>query len=513
MKRATTRAVRSLVARVSLPCEPRESVGATRRPRRPIVAATVASSSGVASTLPWPIAVEPTARSSPISSAAGIVERAAPSGPGSWLKPNSSAASTSRFAPSSAPIGANTELQESAKDCAQRPAAGLAVGVLELDALERGLRLHRELLRRLDDLGLERAGERDDLEGRSGRLGSGERDAGEPEHLAAGGPQHGDPAEAARERLDRGALDVGVDRGAHVRAGARVGAGDHPRAGAQDAAGAARQALVELALEPVEPDRRALGHAAAGELRLALRRRRADAPGDLGRERPEVREPVRALRQRRAVAGEDRAARGQRRLALQALAGAQPGEHELRAPVDARAVLLLDHRQPHAPRQPPEDLGLHPNRQLVGLVVGLAGRVGTHLGERDRLSGLTVGAHEALEAGAAARAIGEQRVHRRVVPALPGGRPLARDRGLRRLVAQADEGADAEGGQRDDRERREARLARALAGRRPVAGGARALGRRTGGAGHHASMPEQSASHASQANEPAERAAPVASLA
>ena len=70
MKRAITRAVRSLVARVCWPWAPRESTGATRRPRSPIVAATVASSSGVASTTPWPIADEPTARSSPISSAA-----------------------------------------------------------------------------------------------------------------------------------------------------------------------------------------------------------------------------------------------------------------------------------------------------------------------------------------------------------------------------------------------------------------------------------------------------------
>ena len=64
------------------------------------------------STLPWPIAVEPTARSSPISSAGGIVERAAPASPGSLLKPKRSAVSTSFSAPSSAPIGAKTELQE-----------------------------------------------------------------------------------------------------------------------------------------------------------------------------------------------------------------------------------------------------------------------------------------------------------------------------------------------------------------------------------------------------------------
>ena len=80
-----------------------------------MVAATSASCSGVVSTLPCPIALEPTARSSPISAAAGIVDGAAPASPGSSLKPKRSAAATSRFAPSSAPSGAKTELHECAK--------------------------------------------------------------------------------------------------------------------------------------------------------------------------------------------------------------------------------------------------------------------------------------------------------------------------------------------------------------------------------------------------------------
>ena len=76
--------------------------------------AAPAIASGVASTWPWPIAVEPSARSSPISAAAGIVERSAPARPGSLLNPKRSAAATSRSAPSSAPIGAKTELHECA---------------------------------------------------------------------------------------------------------------------------------------------------------------------------------------------------------------------------------------------------------------------------------------------------------------------------------------------------------------------------------------------------------------
>jgi hypothetical protein len=77
--------------------------------------------SGVVSTLPWPIAVEPTARSSPISPAAGMVDRAAPISPGSSLKPKRSAAATSFSAPSSAPIGANTELHEWANELISEP--------------------------------------------------------------------------------------------------------------------------------------------------------------------------------------------------------------------------------------------------------------------------------------------------------------------------------------------------------------------------------------------------------
>jgi hypothetical protein len=73
------------------------------------------------STLPWPIAVEPTARSSPISDASGIVDRAAPARPGSSLKPKCSAVATSRRAPSSAPSGAKTELQECANDWIRLP--------------------------------------------------------------------------------------------------------------------------------------------------------------------------------------------------------------------------------------------------------------------------------------------------------------------------------------------------------------------------------------------------------
>ena len=71
--------------------------------------------SGVASTRPWPMAVDPRSSGPSISSAAGIVLASAPEIVGSSLKPKRSAAFTSRSAPTSTPSGAKTELHELAK--------------------------------------------------------------------------------------------------------------------------------------------------------------------------------------------------------------------------------------------------------------------------------------------------------------------------------------------------------------------------------------------------------------
>ena len=92
---------------------------------------------------------------------------------------------------------------------AQRPAARLAVGVLELDALERRRRLDRIGGVAARQARLERARERDHLERRSRRLQARERDAGEPEDLARLRAQHRDAAELRAERLDRRALHAG----------------------------------------------------------------------------------------------------------------------------------------------------------------------------------------------------------------------------------------------------------------------------------------------------------------
>ena len=86
-----------------------------------MAAATVAICSAVAWTRPWPMAEEPTARSSPISPAAGIVLSAAPAMSGGALKPKRSAVATSRLAPSWTPSGAKTELHDLAKETTSEP--------------------------------------------------------------------------------------------------------------------------------------------------------------------------------------------------------------------------------------------------------------------------------------------------------------------------------------------------------------------------------------------------------
>ena len=488
-----------LAARVSLPWAPRE------QHRRDAAAAQAdrgrhewRSRSGVASTLPWPIADEPTARSSPISSAAGIVERAAPTGPGSSLKPKRSAVSTSRRAPTFAPSGANTELQDCANELLQRAAARLAVGVLELHALERGRGLDREARARPDLAGLQRGGQRDDLERRAGRLGRRERDAGEREHLAGLGPQHGDAAEAPGQRLDRRALDVRVDRAcarrrrpaACARATTRFPACSTPPGVPVSRASNSRS-------RPVSPT-----GAPSGTPRCASSAARS---GGAGPTRPATSAASGPRSDRRSgplASGVPSRARivaavAERRLARQLLAAAQAGEDELGAPVDRLAVHLVDHRQPDGAAQAAEDPRLHRDRQVVGAVLALVRLGDPELAERDRLARLAVGAHEALEARALARAVGEQPVHLRVVPALPRGRPLARHARRGRLVLRAQISAHAEGDERRRGQRCEALGSRALApGARRRPGG----GRR----GHQSSMPERP-------NREAEMAPPVAS--
>ena len=124
----------------------------------------------------------------------------------------------------------------------ERPAAILAVGVLELDAAQR--RRRRVGIRglRRGDLRLERPGQREDLHRRAGRLQARERDPGEGEDLAGAGAHRHDAAEAPRQRGDRGALDGRRDRRAHGLRPLRLGVRQHPRAGEQVPARAAADA-------------------------------------------------------------------------------------------------------------------------------------------------------------------------------------------------------------------------------------------------------------------------------
>ena len=118
MRRSTVRAVRGLVTVVVGAARRAASASRVRRgrrPRSPTVAAIDAICRVVACTRPWPMAVEPSARSSPISPAAGIVDVAAPGTSGGWSNPKRRAVATRRRAPTATPIGAKTELQDSAK--------------------------------------------------------------------------------------------------------------------------------------------------------------------------------------------------------------------------------------------------------------------------------------------------------------------------------------------------------------------------------------------------------------
>ena len=149
-----------------------------RTPPAATVCATEASRSGVASTLPWPIAVEPTSSGVPISlgrrqRARQLAQhrRAARSSRSAARRPPAAAAPT--FTPS----GANTELHEWAKLSRKLPPQDSPFAFSSSTPSIKARGLHGELVARLDGPRLERGGGRDDLEGGPGRLGRRERDA------------------------------------------------------------------------------------------------------------------------------------------------------------------------------------------------------------------------------------------------------------------------------------------------------------------------------------------------
>ena len=268
---------------------------------------------------------------------------AAPSIAGGRLKPNRSAVRTSRSGPSSAPRGAKTELQECAKDSISVAAARLAVGVLQLDALERGRRLHREVScgrvisaprarpASVMILNVEPGGCRPERPIPAAATTS--PSSLPPTRIATTPPRR--PASAVTAAAWTCGMIV-------VRTGVgldRLGGGEHARARAQAPAGLAAQLVVERALEPGEPDLRVLGTPFARELLGALGRDRPQLAADRGRGR---RVELVALRV------EERGARRELQRALELLARLEAGERHLGRPRDA--VLL--HRQRRASRAP-----------------------------------------------------------------------------------------------------------------------------------------------------------------
>ena len=312
-----------------------------------------------------------------------------------------------------------------------------------------------------------------------GRLRRRVGDPREREHLAVARADHRDAAEAPGERLDRRALDVGVDRRADRAAAARLDGGEHAVAGAQLAARRAGELCVELPLQAGQADRRARRDAAALQLRRALGRRRADAAGDLRRERAEVGEPRLPLGERRAVARLDRGARrhascsasASRRAA--APGGRGCGAQSMPAPASPSPSTT-------GSASWPESVPKMRVRSATGTLTtpsaGSAGAPGGDARERRDLGGLAVGGGEALERDPALVLGREPRVHGRVVAAPSRSRSPVRPCGA---------GRRRPGRRRRRRRTRAARRRRA--GRagpmRPVAGAGGALVRTDSGGG------------------------------
>ncbi len=275
------------------------------------------------------MALEPTARSSPISGAGrdraggrpealagGVVEAERLRGLDEPVRPELGA------------HRAEGRVARVGEDLFERAAAELAVGVLELDALQQGRADHGVGVARLDDAVLQSARQRDDLEGRARRLGQAAVVAGQRQHLARARAQDGDAPEAPGERGHGGGLEVHVDRGLHRLARLGLRRGEDAVAREQRPAGAAGQALLELRLEPAEPDG---GLGRIPEPRVALGLVLGDRPDradHLGRQRPEVRRAIRTGREHLAVARLQLPARRQLGRALEPLGVREAREHE-----------------------------------------------------------------------------------------------------------------------------------------------------------------------------------------
>ena len=259
------------------------------------------------------------------------------------------------------------------------------------------------------------------------------------------------PASASTAaRCTRGSIVV---RTGLPRRGSR--AGHHAVARAQDAAGRAGELGLELPLEARQPDRRVGRHAAARQLGDLLGLGGPDAPGDLGRERPELRQALLALGERRAVAGLDRRPARHPGGPGQLLPRAHARKDEVRAPVDAGPVGKLLDRQREPARQRAEDPRAQPDGHDHDAVAGLLCATRRHAGQGHRARGVAVGAAEALGRGALERRGAERPAHRGVVEARPGVGEALRGLAPRVVAGPADEHADHERDRGQDGERRE----------------------------------------------------------
>ena len=205
-----------------------DSVGGWRTPRMAIVCATEAIWSGVASVSNWPIAVEADLeRGVDLRRRRQRARHLARDGGRARSSRSARPRPRAAPAPTSTPSGANTELHECAKRAAEAAAAGLAVRVLQLHAV--------------DDARASRPGTPSEgftapcssaavvvtiLNVEPGGCGRREGDAGERAHLAVARVERGHAAEAPGQRRSRpppgGACRSWCARGAAARGRARA---------------------------------------------------------------------------------------------------------------------------------------------------------------------------------------------------------------------------------------------------------------------------------------------------
>ena len=280
-------------------------------PSAPIAAVTSAICNGVASTFPWPIAVEPTARSSPISPAGGIVDCAAPLGPRSVLKPNRSAISTSRSAPSCAPSGAKTELQEWANDVRSEPPQYSPLAFSSFTPSSVAACSIGNVAVRLTTPASSTPASVMILNTDPGGWGA---DCAMPTSASTSPVRGRTTAIPPKRPASASTAAFWIFGSIVVRTAlAALGgnAGELAAAGEQRPARRAGEQHVEFALEPGQPHRRSGRDPAGFELRELFGRRRPDLAGDGRGQRSEVGQPVGSLGEHGAVAGQDRRARRQ----------------------------------------------------------------------------------------------------------------------------------------------------------------------------------------------------------